>query len=366
MKGIFAIIAVVSFVFLAGCTQYSDQYLGCTNEYKPVCGDNGKTYGNMCLAGMDGAKISHEGECKGGAQQAAGAQTGMPNPASVNCINNGGKLVITKDATGGELGMCTLSDGAICEEWAYMRGECPEPASAKPGAEGMANPASVNCVNNGGTLRIDKDATGAEMGICTLSDGTECEEWAYYRGECKAVGQGGAAPNTIGNQGAAGAPLANPAAGQAAIANPASVNCINNGGILSIVMDQKSNGQIGVCTLPGGVVCEEWAYMRGECPAPANTEGSTGCTGAGCPVMQTGITASQLAAHSERTNCWVAYQGKVYDITAFLPKHVASAAFLEPYCGTSSDFQAAFTGKHGTSKVPVLESEGVYKGELAQ
>jgi putative hemolysin len=48
------------------------------------------------------------------------------------------------------------------------------------------------------------------------------------------------------------------------IANPASVNCINNGGKLSII--DKPEGQVGMCTLSNGTVCEEWAYFRGECP----------------------------------------------------------------------------------------------------
>jgi len=47
------------------------------------------------------------------------------------------------------------------------------------------------------------------------------------------------------------------------IANPASVNCIEKGGKLSIV--EKPEGQVGMCTLSDGTVCEEWAYLRGEC-----------------------------------------------------------------------------------------------------
>ena len=49
------------------------------------------------------------------------------------------------------------------------------------------------------------------------------------------------------------------------IANPASTNCIDNNGTLSIV--DANGGQVGMCTLPGGKVCEEWAYFRGECSA---------------------------------------------------------------------------------------------------
>lgn len=52
--------------------------------------------------------------------------------------------------------------------------------SAKPQ---LANPASVHCAEQGGTLRIEENQAG-QYGICTLANGTECEEWAYFRGEC--------------------------------------------------------------------------------------------------------------------------------------------------------------------------------------
>lgn len=49
--------------------------------------------------------------------------TQMANPASVNCVDKGGKLSIV-DKPEGQVGMCTLSNGSVCEEWAYFRGEC--------------------------------------------------------------------------------------------------------------------------------------------------------------------------------------------------------------------------------------------------
>jgi putative hemolysin len=49
--------------------------------------------------------------------------TQMANPASVNCTKNGGKLSII-DQPEGQVGMCTFLDGTVCEEWAYFRGEC--------------------------------------------------------------------------------------------------------------------------------------------------------------------------------------------------------------------------------------------------
>ncbi|VVB98774.1 Cytochrome b5-like Heme/Steroid binding domain protein [uncultured archaeon] len=80
----------------------------------------------------------------------------------------------------------------------------------------------------------------------------------------------------------------------------------------------------------------------------------------------TGISPAELAAHNKENDCWVAYDSKVYDITGYLPNHRDYLALIVPLCGTSSEFQDAFTGQHGTSKVQVLQDMGIYKGELIQ
>jgi len=56
----------------------------------------------------------------------------------------------------------------------------------------------------------------------------------------------------------------NPPVDRPRIANPASVYCEEHGGKLTIVIGDE--GQSGICTLVNGSVCEEWAFMRGECP----------------------------------------------------------------------------------------------------
>jgi len=56
---------------------------------------------------------------------------GMPNPASVYCQEQGGVLV-TREEPEGQFGVCVLPDGSECEEWAYFRGECAPANEAKP------------------------------------------------------------------------------------------------------------------------------------------------------------------------------------------------------------------------------------------
>jgi hypothetical protein len=64
---------------------------------------------------------------------AATTEPNLPNPASVFCEQNGGKLEIRQDAAGGVAGICVFPDGSECVEWAYFRQEC------KPG-DSLLNP----------------------------------------------------------------------------------------------------------------------------------------------------------------------------------------------------------------------------------
>ena len=51
-------------------------------------------------------------------------KTGLPNPASVHCEEVGGTLAMDQDSSGGQVGFCTLPDKSVCEEWALLRNEC--------------------------------------------------------------------------------------------------------------------------------------------------------------------------------------------------------------------------------------------------
>lgn len=44
----------------------------------------------------------------------------------------------------------------------------------------LPNPASVYCIERGGSINIKESPQGA-VTTCVLSDGTKIDEWAYYR-----------------------------------------------------------------------------------------------------------------------------------------------------------------------------------------
>jgi hypothetical protein len=122
----------------------------------------------------------------------------MANPASVNCGKIGGSTEILTASDGSQYGMCNFPNGTSCEEWAlflnegchtgeFLNTSANATAGSASGQTGLANPASVNCVNIGGTIEI-KDSPAGQYGMCTFANGTTCEEWALFRGEgCQAA-----------------------------------------------------------------------------------------------------------------------------------------------------------------------------------
>jgi putative hemolysin len=187
-----------------------------------------------------------ESATPGVTEEAVQESAGLANPASVFCEENGGKLEI-RDETGGQAGYCVFTDGSECEEWAYMRGECAPGEGTQPALIGMPNPASVFCEDKGGKLEMRKGKDGGEYGMCIFTDGSECEEWAYLRGEC-----------------APGAPRPD-----VNMPNPASANCIDQGGALEI-RKGADGGEYGMCIFADNTECEEWALLRGVCAAGDN------------------------------------------------------------------------------------------------
>ena len=77
-----------------------------------------------CLVFMSGSLLCTASFAGNSASTVSVASVGMANPASVNCIKQGGSLVMRQNAAG-TYGICLFKGGRECEEWALFRGECP-------------------------------------------------------------------------------------------------------------------------------------------------------------------------------------------------------------------------------------------------
>jgi len=107
--------------------------------------------------------------------------TQLANPASVNCVAQGGRHVVER-GPGGELGVCLFEDNRQCEEWALLRGECPVGGLR---VTGYATEAARYCAITGGRYAITgRSGAADEEGTCALPGGASCDADAYYRGTC--------------------------------------------------------------------------------------------------------------------------------------------------------------------------------------
>lgn len=110
----------------------------------------------------------------------------LPNPASVNCEEQGGTLQIEARPDGGQFGVCYFEDNRQCEEWALFYGDCPAGGLK---VTGYATAAGRFCAITGATYAVTgTDESGTETGTCTLKDGTVCDAGAFYEGTCQAGG----------------------------------------------------------------------------------------------------------------------------------------------------------------------------------
>ena len=213
----------------------------CIMIWDPVCGKDGKTYGNACEAKCANIEIASKGSC-GGEQKPSpmpGIPSGMipsistipefmecasdlscPQPRCAEgticpkfrCIN--GKCVMEREGfqkieelpcskagekvnrnplLGPTHGKCcenlteirVSKSYSICEK--EIRGEKPEwperPTGERP-STGLANPASVYCKNLDYKLEIRTGPEGGQYGVCIFPDGTSCKDWEFYRGQC--------------------------------------------------------------------------------------------------------------------------------------------------------------------------------------
>lgn len=78
-----------------------------------VCSKNEDCMPDNPLLGLN--YVCKDGEC---------VTEVLANPASTNCQERGGKVVLIERAGGGSYGVCKFNDGTECEEWKFLKEEC--------------------------------------------------------------------------------------------------------------------------------------------------------------------------------------------------------------------------------------------------
>jgi uncharacterized protein len=114
----------------------------------------------------------------------------VSDPATSFCLSNSGELVVVKDNFGEEYIICKLPSGLAYDKDDYYQKHLDEKTEIdtisevkeqEPQRIGLGSPASYYCVDQGGIIDIRIDDIGAQYGICILPDGTEIEEWDFFR-----------------------------------------------------------------------------------------------------------------------------------------------------------------------------------------
>lgn len=117
-----------------------------------------------------------------------------------------------------------------------------DPAPHSSSAQQLPNPASVNCVQRGGTRLVERTPAGDEYSVCTFPENRQCEEWALFRSECP-----------VGGIRVTGYTTA------------AARYCAIRGNKYSVVAHNGEQTEQGLCTLPGGKTCDANEYYRSGC-----------------------------------------------------------------------------------------------------
>jgi putative hemolysin len=143
--------------------------------------------------------------------------------------------------------LCLAATVAACASTAQ-----PQPTPTPQPTGQIANPASQNCVEQGGTLSIQERPDGGQYGVCVFEDNRQCEEWAMFRGDCP-----------VGGVKITG------------YVTPAAQYCAITGGEYSVTGNSNTEEEQGTCTFKSGQICDVWDYYTGKCTATSEAETST-------------------------------------------------------------------------------------------
>ncbi|MFA6514249.1 MAG: cytochrome b5-like heme/steroid binding domain-containing protein [Patescibacteria group bacterium] len=103
---------------------------------------------------------------------------------------------------------------------------------------------------------------------------------------------------------------------------------------------------------------------KNEAPTTTNTPATPETTST--PIVSTGITLGEIAKHANASDCWMAIDGRVFDVTPYIKLgiHPGGEKILNG-CGIDASTLFASIDKHDNGKArPMLEKYVI--GDLAK
>ncbi len=88
-------------------------------------------------------------------------------------------------------------------------------------------------------------------------------------------------------------------------------------------------------------------------PIPTDSEDS---------LMPMGISQAEVEQNNDTESCWTIVDGKVYDITSYIPRHPGGVGAISSTCGQNGTTLFQSQPSHSSSATQQLES--LYIGEL--
>ncbi len=256
----------------------------------------------------------------------------LPNPASVFCEQQGGTSEIRTNSDGSQTGYCIFADGSECDEWAYYRGECSSSSQSTPivtpEPAAQVDPGAAFCEMLGYAIVSKSAPDGSQLDVCQFPDGSSCNPTALLKGMCV------------------------PASQISGMANPAAGYCTSQG-YTSEIRTAADGSQSGVCIFADSHECDEWAYYRGECdPATALKPSDTSQGSTSDPASPTPIPNAVAIEPSFYQGFWT-YTHPVYGFSIMLPEDwvVDDTTTADPLM---SDHELIFSQKPAPEGTPSI------------